>query len=331
MRTFSSVLVSLLFVATAHAQSGSAQAEQMFRDGKRLMQEQKYAEACAAFEASQKLDPLPTTLLNLADCREKNGQYASAWGLFLEAERQTRGDSSQRAFAKTAKERAAKLEPRLSYLIINVPDESQVDGLTISRNGEPVEPLTWNRALPIDGGEYVIEGKAPGHEPWSTKVTVGAEKDKESVDVPRFKALPAPVLPEPDGGGSGDGGGDDPADVIRVDEGGMSGKRKAAIGLGVGGVVAFGVAGFFELGARGTYDDALAAMDQTERDRLYDDAVSKRKLAIGVGAAGGVLVAGAVFLWVTGGASGDEQDETAFRITPSFGDDGVGVSFSRGW
>src|SRR5688500_10146298 len=197
-RSLSIVLVTLLFAAqTAHAQSGGAQAEQLFRDGKRLMGEKKYAEACESFEASQKLDPLPATLLNLADCREKNGQFASAWGLFLEAERQTRGDSSLKALSKTAKDRAAKLEPRVSYLIINVPDESRIDGMTITRNGEPVDQLTWNRALPVDGGEYVIEGKAPGHEPWSTRVTIDAEKDKGSVDVPRFKALPAPEIKDP--------------------------------------------------------------------------------------------------------------------------------------
>lgn len=34
--------------------------------------------------------PVPSTLLNLASCRERNGQLATAWGLFLDAERATR-------------------------------------------------------------------------------------------------------------------------------------------------------------------------------------------------------------------------------------------------
>jgi hypothetical protein len=42
-----------------------------------------------------------------------------------------------------------------------------------------------NRALPIDGGL---------HEPWSTKVTLASERDKQSVKVPKFKELPKLVM-----------------------------------------------------------------------------------------------------------------------------------------
>ncbi len=186
------VLIAVTVGAPGARAQNSAQADSLFKDGKRLMGEKSYAEACDAFEASYKLDPAVTTLVNHADCREKNAQYASAWGLFLEVDRQTRTDKQQAALNKTAKTRAAALEPRLSYLIINVPDESRIDGLSITRNGTVVDPLTWNRALPVDGGVYVIEGKAPGHEPWQTRVTVKDALDKQSVDVPKFKSAPTP-------------------------------------------------------------------------------------------------------------------------------------------
>src|SRR5262249_6041948 len=75
----------LLAAGTAHAQPAGAQAETLFRQGKDLMAKGKIAEACAAFDASQKLEPTISALLNLAACREKNGQLATAWGLFLEA------------------------------------------------------------------------------------------------------------------------------------------------------------------------------------------------------------------------------------------------------
>jgi len=86
----SGVLAALALSAPAHAQSSGAQAETLFRQGKDLLAKGQIAEACAAFDASQKLDPNIATLLNQAACREKNGQLATAWGLFLDAERQTR-------------------------------------------------------------------------------------------------------------------------------------------------------------------------------------------------------------------------------------------------
>ena len=55
----------------------SPQAEALFRDGKQLMKEGKLAEACAAFEGSERAEHNVATVLSLADCREKNHQYAS--------------------------------------------------------------------------------------------------------------------------------------------------------------------------------------------------------------------------------------------------------------
>src|SRR5688572_1489909 len=107
--------------ATARAQS-TVDAEKLFRDGKGLMKQRKVAEACDAFEASQRIESNISTLMSLADCREKNGQLASAWGHFLRAESMTRSDPSKSAVNTIARRRAAAIEPRMSYLIVNVPD-----------------------------------------------------------------------------------------------------------------------------------------------------------------------------------------------------------------
>src|SRR5512140_835685 len=147
-------LAALVAVITipngARAQSSTAQAEALFRQGKDLIAHGKIAEACAAFDASQKLDPTIATVLNQAACREKNGQLATAWGLFLDAERQSRTatDEATRQLHKVATDHAAKLEPRLSTLTINIPVENRVGGLEILRNNEPVDPGAWNKALP---------------------------------------------------------------------------------------------------------------------------------------------------------------------------------------
>jgi hypothetical protein len=160
------VLLAALAAHThAHAQSATAQAETLFRQGKDLMSKGRFAEACAAFDASQKLEPTIATLLNQASCREKNGQLATAWGLFIDAERQSRAatDGPTQQLHQVANDHAAKLEHRLSTLTISVAPENRVGGLEILRNNDPVDPGAWNKPLPVDGGTYRVTARAPGN------------------------------------------------------------------------------------------------------------------------------------------------------------------------
>src|SRR5687767_3933971 len=129
----------VLALAVPAVAQPSPQAEVLFRNGKQLMKDGKYAEACAAFEGSERAEHNIATLMSLADCREKNRQYASAWALFLQADSQTRADPKLATLNTTAKTRALALEPRLSYLTINVPDESRVADLVVTRDGQPVD------------------------------------------------------------------------------------------------------------------------------------------------------------------------------------------------
>lgn len=291
---------------SAWAQSAGAQAEVLFRDGRELMSAGKYAEACAAFEQSQKLEPATTTLINLAGCREKLGQLASAWGLFLDAERQTRSatDAAGRQLHDLALARAGKLEPRVSKLVINIPDKSRVDGLTITRDNEPVEPVMWNRALPIDGGPHTIKARAPGANEWSTQVTVGTEGDTKTVDIPDLRNLsrdltPAPAakpvvsatesvsrISEPET--------EHQAEIVHGER-----SRVLPIAVTVGAVALVGAGGGMLLWGNSTYDDAKAEMmDQARRNDLYDSANLKRRIAIGLGVAGVATAGVAVWLFL---------------------------------
>jgi hypothetical protein len=314
--TISSLLAATLLAlaaAPAAAQPASAQAETLFRQGKFLIGEGRIAEACTAFDGSYRKDPLVSTLLNLADCREKNHQYASAWGHFLDADRMTRADASQQMLNQTAHDRAARLEARLSYLIINVPDESRVEGLEITRNGQPVDPAEWNRKSPVDGGSYTIEARSPGHEPWSTTIRVADELDRQSVDVPRFKPVVTPPggsdVVEPGGGGGGT----------------WSGKRKAAVGLGVVGVGAGVGALVFELSARSLYDDSKLEADDAKQRDLVDQANSKRLYAQLAGGVAVVAIGTAAVLWFTGKP---EAAERAAMVRPLVSHDRVGFAFT---
>lgn len=310
-------VVPILLAARAPVARGDAspQAEALFRDGRALMKAGKLAEACKAFAGSEHLEHNIATVMNLADCYEKNGQFASAWAAFLQADSQTRGDAAKASLNATAKQRAAALEPRLSYLIINVPDESRIPDLVVTRDGLPVDPAEWNRAIPADGGDHEIAGKAPGHEPWSTHVTVGPERDKQSVEVPKFKSLPAMVVK--------------PATEIRVvaaptAPSPWTTRREVAIGVAGGGLALAGVAIYFGLDARNLRTEAVAtcppsscstanaaqAQDQNDRARRH-------ALYANVGyAAAGAALAGGVVLWFLG------APEASVSIAPTLEEHG---------
>ncbi len=303
MRSRVLVLIAGLVVGVtvAHAQAPSAEAEVLFREGKKLMTAGNYAEACTAFDGSYKKAPAVTTLVNLADCREKNGQLASAWGAFVEAARQTRG---QGGIENVARDRAAALESKLSYLVVAVPDDVRVDGLEVRRDGALLDPSEWNRKMPIDGGRHVVEARAPAHEPWTTTVDVGVTGDERSITVPAFRASPLTAR-------------DAPAH-------GLTGRRKVAIGTWALGGAALDEALALELAARSSYDDAKAATTQPVRQAAYDTANDRRLyagVALGVGVA---AVAAGTWLWLTGGRAAPAEVDVDVAVSGSGGGVAVG-------
>jgi hypothetical protein len=313
--------------ATAHAQS-TVEAEKLFRDGKQLMKQGNVASACEAFDGSQRIESNIATLLSLADCREKNGQLASAWGWFLKAESLTRDDSGKKSLNATARRRAAAIEPRLSYLTINVPEESHIDGLVVSRNGVVVDRGTYNRAVPVDGGDYKIEGKAPGHEPWSTSVTVGPESDRQAVEVPKFKEAPKLIGTAPAASTEPDA-----EPLPAAPQPVLTPIRYGALGAAGLAVVALGGGVFLGLSAQDLDDEAVGLCKQGACSPAQADAANEKRdqaqsralsanVAFGVSAAAAI---GAGVLWFIGGPSSDsgesaEPEGTALRLRPHVGD-----------
>ncbi|HEY1817805.1 MAG TPA: tetratricopeptide repeat protein [Kofleriaceae bacterium] len=283
------IAIVALWSAGAAAQPSGAQAEVLFRQGLNLLKTGKTAEACAAFDESEKLDPAITTLINLASCREKQGELATAWGLFLDAERQTRSanDANTRQLHDLAADRAHKLEPRVSKLAINVPQQSMVDGLEVSRNGERIDPTMWNRAMPIDGGTYTINAKAPGSSTWSTQIAIGGESDTKTVGVPDLRSLPRDVSQQP------------PSAVALPPATEVEPQRSYTlpIAVGAGSLVVLGGALGLELWGEAKYNDAKQAVDP-ERNTLYDAANARRYAAEGVAVVGVLGAGAAVWLFV---------------------------------
>ncbi|MFN0249271.1 MAG: hypothetical protein ACKV2T_20470 [Kofleriaceae bacterium] len=289
-----------------------------------MLKEGKVAAACDAFEASNRIEARAGTLVNLGLCREQNGQLASAWSAFKDAATRAKDPKKK----QIADERIAVIEPKLSYLTISVADESRIDGLVVVRNGQPVDPALWNRAIPIDGGTHQIGGRAPGHEEWTATVAVPNENGKVSVEVPRFKELAKLVSPPTPTPG--------PAPVVIEKEAPpqsmFTGKRKIALGVAAGGVLALGAGIVFGMQASGFEDDAFALCPDpdscADADQANDLMEKGRGRALLANVSYGVAVgaaAGAVVLWFLGAPT---ATTSSIAITPRTGEvTGADVSF----
>jgi hypothetical protein len=282
--------------AVAAAEPVGTRADRLFRHGRELMTAGKTAEACAAFEQSQQLDAAVTTLLNLAACREKNGQLATALALFADAERQTRAarDAPTQQLHDVAKGHVGKLEPRVSKLTIRVPDNQASTGLVIERDGVAVDPSTWNRAVPVDGGDYAITARAPGRPAWSTHVTVTAEGDDRTVDI-ALPSAPASELTSTPASAPASAPASTTETVV------IARHRSLAlpVSLTVGALALGGTGIGFELEGEARYREAKAANVQAARTSLFDRADRDRYVAEGVGL-GAIACAGlAVWAYVS--------------------------------
>jgi hypothetical protein len=272
--------------AGAQAPADKAGAVQLFDEGDRLMRLGKTAEACPKYAASMKLDPQLGALLHLADCYASNGQLASAWGSYREAEEMARLKDDERA--TLAQEQAAKLEPRLSRMILTVP-ATPPSGLEVWVDGRPLTEGVWGTAIPIDPGSHRIEARAPDFVTWSSSFKVASQAGSVSVGVPELaRSSPASqpggaLSPEADGGSS-------PLRPL-----GWASVGVGAVGLGLG--VVFLVKKNDKLERRDQVcPTRLDCRPEEEKSitTLTDDARNADTLEKVAFIAGGVLVAGGI-------------------------------------
>jgi len=174
--------------------SNAAAAQALFDEGVHLMEAGRFDEACPKLAASQKLDPGAGTLLDLGTCYERNGQTASAWATFQEAENAAR-QASHDDWAERAHAHVVALDPRLERLVVAVDPRALVRGLAVQRDGIPVEASAWGLPIPVDPGRHEVRASAPGKLDWSTTVELRTEGASSTVTVPALEDAPAPPPP----------------------------------------------------------------------------------------------------------------------------------------
>jgi hypothetical protein len=258
-----------------------ARAQQLFDSALADAGAGNLASACPKFLASQEADPKTSTLLNLASCYEKNGQTASAWGAFREAEGLAR-KVARVDWETAARSHAEALEPKLVRLSVQVPEASRVPGLVIVRDGAKLGAGEWGVAIPVDPGEHVVSASATGRAPWETRSSV--REASVTVAIPVLEALPTEAMPPP----AAAGGPDALTDRAARSDTWWTPLRTAGVVIGGAGVIGVVTGGVLGLVAKSKYDNAHAQCTDGARG-CPASAVSDSDSAYGL-ATGGTVV-----------------------------------------
>jgi hypothetical protein len=269
----------------------SAAAQVLFDEGRKLLGEGNYAKACPKLEESERLDPGVGTLLNLADCYEKAGRIATAWGRFVEAASAARA-AGESAREQAARGRAAALQPRIPSIVIEAPALDSTPDLELRRDGVRVGAAQLGSPIPADPGPHTITASAPGRVAWEAKVVLVEGGAITRVNVPALRVV----------GLSASGPESAPPAAIG---GGLGTQRVVAIVAAGVGVVGLGLGAGFGLAAKSKNDDANDACPSVACSNA--NAVAQSSAAIRDGhiataafIAGGVALGAGVVLWFTG-------------------------------
>lgn len=276
------VAMAAFSLPSSRAFADVAAAEALFQQGRELLDQGRIDAACEKFESSQANEASSGTLLNLADCRLKQGRTATAWAQFVAAARLAMVQNRPEHAAE-AERRSAELAPSLSTLTLRV--EEPADGLEITLNGRAVNPGSYGTRVPMDPGEIAVEARAPQRKPLSTSVTLHPNAHHLVVDIPKLEQRSVALLPEaPPAASAGPRENDAALDPLPFIVGGL-------------GVAALGAGGIFGVMALSSNDEAMelcggrtrncpeAALTK-ERERDREALLSTVFVSVGVISAG---------------------------------------------
>jgi hypothetical protein len=323
------VLLAVSSAASISRGDDSVAAQALFDQGKKLVAAHSYGEACPKFEESLRLEPALGTLLNLADCYEHQGRLATAWVKYLEVSAKARA-AGQTERARIGRERAAALVPRLSNLVITVPDASRIDALEVERDGTRVGPAEWGTPVPADPGTHAVSASAPGRKAWSQSVTMAEAGKTATVVVPELAPLPAePKAQKAKPDDRMNGLATTPVVVAAAPPArGLAAQRILALASAGIGVLGVGVGSYSGLMAISKKNDAsrlcasnpgmtCAPGSRPAANQLETDSRQWGDLSTAAFIAGGVGLAGAAVLWFTAPKSEPSRATSAeLRVGP---------------
>lgn len=191
------VAYSVVGTSSATAQTREADAERLFREGQKLMEERRYGEACPKFEAAYKKDNALGTLINLAFCHKEQGATWYAWLEFREAEVKATEASrlDRRDFAHA---RLTEVGKNLPKVIVENPQKVPLTDVLVE--DRKVWEAERGMVFAAEAGQRKFVFRAKGKKPATLLVNVGTatRADRaQHVTVPELENLTAEDLPPP--------------------------------------------------------------------------------------------------------------------------------------
>jgi len=179
---------AISFVAAGATAAGPTDAELLFREARKLAVARDWAAACPKFAESERLDPAPGTLLNLADCEEHFGTLVSAREHFALAAAGFRQKDKGRAVALA---RVAALDARIAHLTLRLAP-SVPPTAVVRKAGVVVDPATLGQPVPADPGSLDVVVSLTGHADRKYTLTLG-----DGANVQQELDLGVPDAPPP--------------------------------------------------------------------------------------------------------------------------------------
>jgi hypothetical protein len=158
-----------------------------FDEGRAAFEKGEFEEARRAFEASNKLQASPNSLLYIGRCYRETGKIASAYVTLVRSAREANArleTTLEKRYAATRDAAAAEaiaLEPRVPRLTLAVPSNVP-DGFELTVNGVALAPESWGIAFETDPGPVVVRARGARMRPFATSFML-AEGERHRVDV----------------------------------------------------------------------------------------------------------------------------------------------------
>lgn len=275
--------IAMLLVAVPAAAQQEEPYVAKFTEGRKLVKDGKYPEALAKFQESLALKEASGTLLNIGDCQEHLGQYASA-SISFERARSLAADEKKPEREKEAAERASKLESSISKLTVKGPADAK---LTVTIDNGPTE---LGQPVSVDGGSHVVHVEMACKRPKDVSITVGMKADLQTVTIDPASLDPDPACNKP------------------VVEEKMSTERLMSYVAGGAGVLALGFGVGFGVSAAGkksdldklcpTYPEHCALGEKATLESKYDSAHSAATLSTVMFTGAILFIGGGVALYI---------------------------------
>lgn len=298
-------LLSGLGVASADPTT-QKRADDLFAEGRKLIEAHQDAAACAKFDEAIKLDPdAAGTMLNLGLCNQNLHKYRLALYWFRKAQARAH-ETNLPEYEQAAGQRTQLLASQISIVKIQLAATTPPDAV-VRIDGEQIPPADYLH-VEIDEGHHTLDARAPGHLSSHSEFDVkGKGGETLTVDLVVGEEV--------------------------VDRG--AGQRKIAVITAIGGGALILTSGAIGLLAHRNYVKCTSGNQLTpggtcpesDPDKALDYANSQWRLARYWGTSlfvGGALAIGvATYLYVTA-PDKERLDQTA--IVPTVSADGAGLA-----